>query len=85
MLCRKPGKNPARRPSLARSINPCLATLVVLGLAGCGGQFVNFDTPQRSGSNDPPQRSGADGKPRHSSDDDTPGPPRDFLASCWAL
>jgi hypothetical protein len=62
-----------------RRINPFLAALVVFGLAGCGGQFVNLDKPQRSGSNDPPQRIGADGKPRHSSDDDTPGAPSRLL------
>jgi hypothetical protein len=54
MPCRKPGRKSATRSSLARSVNPFLAALVVLGLAGCGGHHANFDAPQSPVSNGPP-------------------------------
>ena len=54
MTCRKPGRKSARKRSLARGINPFLAALVGLGLAGCGGHLANFDAPQSPDSNGPP-------------------------------
>lgn len=55
MLCRKPFRTSAR-PSLPRSRNPFLATLFVLGLAGCGGNLGSFDTPQSPPSSPPGAR-----------------------------
>src|SRR5215831_10915668 len=40
-----------------------LAAAAALSLAGCGGQLVNFEPPQRNGTNE---------KPRQSTDGDTP-------------
>ena len=48
-----------------------LAAAAALSLAGCGGQLVNFEPPQRNGTNE---------KPRQSTDDDTPGAPSRLLA-----
>jgi hypothetical protein len=54
MLCRKWCGNPAWRSALTRGVKAFLASLLVLGLAGCGGHLGNADTPQSPESNTPP-------------------------------
>jgi hypothetical protein len=55
MLFRKLSRTSAW-PPLPRSSSPFLATLFVLGLAGCGGNLANFDTPQSPPSSPPGAR-----------------------------
>ncbi len=70
MPCREFSRKRLRRRNVA--FGPCvLVAAAALGLAGCGGQIVNFEPPQRNGTND---------KPRQSTDDDTPGAPSRLLA-----
>ena len=70
MLCRKLSHKRLRLQKATGGTYLVIAA-AALGLAGCSGQLVNFEPPQRSSAND---------KPQQSNDDDTPGAPSRLLA-----
>jgi hypothetical protein len=76
MPCREPFRKRLRLCSAIRGAYVFVVAAAALELAGCSGQLIGFESPQRNGAND---------KPRQSNDDDTPGAPSRLLAKLFGV